>query len=215
MQANEVTKSKEPSSENARKLLIDAAKHLFARKGFDGVTVREIADLAGVNFSLIRYHFGDKSGVYKACLELYGNSRYKSAARILEPVKTAVEFKIRLKIIINEIIDSLLEEPDISRMMMREMESTEPIAEEIVKNTLVKMAKTFVDFFTHAQEIGIIKKGISAVFLTQIIQLTLSHLVLTDAARSRYFNQSIKNKKNKNILVENMYELIINGALKN
>ena len=212
-----VTKRKATESANAagaREALVNAAKVLFAKRGFDGVTVREIAEAAGVNFSLVRYHFGDKVGVYKACLAQYGNARYKSAVRILEPVKTTEEFKIRLKIIINEIIDSLLDEPDISRMMMREMESEEPLAEEIVKETLVKMAKTFVDFFTQAQAGGIVKKEINALFLTQIIQLTLSHIVLTDVARSRFFNQSIKNKAGKSMLIENIYELLIDGAIK-
>ena len=35
----------------------NAAKKLFLEKGFKGTTTREIAMEAGVNFSLLNYHF--------------------------------------------------------------------------------------------------------------------------------------------------------------
>lgn len=203
----------ENHSEHTKDLLIQTAKKLFAKKDFDGVTIREIADEAKVNFSLIRYYFGDKIGIYKACLELYGNTRLNSALRILEPAYSLEEFKIRLKIMIQEIIDSLLHDPDLSRMMMREMESEEPLAAEVIRNTLVKMAQAFINFFTTAQKAGVLRKDISPLFLTQIIQMTLSHLVLTDTARGHFFNMSIKNSFNKASLVENLHVLILTGVL--
>lgn len=199
--------------DSTKELLIQTAKHLFARRGYDGVTVRDIADTAKVNFSLIRYHFGDKKGIYCACLERYGNARLNSAQRILEPIKSTEEFKIRLKLIMHEIVDSLMLDPDLSKMMIREMESDEPIAADIIRNTLVKMAQSFVMFFTSAQKNGIIKKDIDPLFLTQIIQMTLSHLILTDSARSKFFGVSLKNSTTKNTLVDNLYGVLISGIL--
>lgn len=200
-------------SDKARELLIQAAKSLFGKKGFDGVSVREIADAADVNFSLIRYYFGDKVGIYRACLDLYGNTRLSSAVRILQPVASVEEFKVRLKIMIQEIIDSLQQDPDLSRMMMREMESEEPIAADVIRTTLVKMAEAFVHFFTSAQKKGILRKDINPLFLTQIIQMTLSHLVLTDRARGQFFDMSIKNSLSKAVLVESLHMLLLNGVL--
>jgi TetR/AcrR family transcriptional regulator len=49
--------------------LLDAAEKLFADKGFNGATTRELAKAAGCNVALISYHFGGKEGLYQAILK--------------------------------------------------------------------------------------------------------------------------------------------------
>lgn len=47
-----------------RARLLDAARRLFAERGFEDVTVREICREAGANLALVSYYFGDKLGLY-------------------------------------------------------------------------------------------------------------------------------------------------------
>ena len=54
-----------------RSSLLQAAGKLFARKGFDGTSIREICTEAKTNIAAINYYFGDKTGLYKAVIE-YG-----------------------------------------------------------------------------------------------------------------------------------------------
>ena len=42
-----------------------AAQKVFHQKGYDGATTREIADLAGINLTLINRYFGAKLGLFK------------------------------------------------------------------------------------------------------------------------------------------------------
>jgi AcrR family transcriptional regulator len=49
--------------------LLDAARDLFALRGPDSVSVRDVADRAHVNHALIYRHFGTKEGLLKAVLE--------------------------------------------------------------------------------------------------------------------------------------------------
>jgi TetR/AcrR family transcriptional regulator len=61
-----------PSAENAedvRKKLLDAARVLFPRYGYRGVSSRQIGAAAGVNFAMIRYYFGGKPGLYREMLQ--------------------------------------------------------------------------------------------------------------------------------------------------
>ncbi len=51
-----------PPTKPAR--LLVAARQLFAKKGYEGTTVREIAALAGVTKPVLYYHFGNKEGIY-------------------------------------------------------------------------------------------------------------------------------------------------------
>ena len=52
--------------------LLDAAKAVFAERGFDAATTREIAAGAGVNEQLIQRYFGGKSGLLLAVVDSFG-----------------------------------------------------------------------------------------------------------------------------------------------
>lgn len=45
------------------------AVRAFARQGFDGADLRGIASAAGVSPNLVRVHFGNKNGLWTACVE--------------------------------------------------------------------------------------------------------------------------------------------------
>src|SRR5260370_20219785 len=51
----------------ARARIRDAALRLFAERGMDGTTIRDIARAAGVSGGLIRHHFGAKDDLRTAC----------------------------------------------------------------------------------------------------------------------------------------------------
>lgn len=55
----------QPLSKGKERLL-EAAIELFGRDGFDGTSVRAVADRAGVSFALIRVAFGSKEGLRDA-----------------------------------------------------------------------------------------------------------------------------------------------------
>jgi AcrR family transcriptional regulator len=49
--------------------IMNVAHNLFARRGFDAVSVRDISKEADVNISAISYHFENKLGLYKSIIE--------------------------------------------------------------------------------------------------------------------------------------------------
>lgn len=53
----------------SRRALLDAAGALFDERGYDGATVREIGERAGVDAALIARYFGGKEGLYLAALQ--------------------------------------------------------------------------------------------------------------------------------------------------
>ncbi|HEY8523901.1 MAG TPA: TetR family transcriptional regulator [Acidimicrobiales bacterium] len=55
---------------STRERLLDAAQHLFARRGVDAVPIREINERAGQrNASALHYHFGSRQGLLVAIVE--------------------------------------------------------------------------------------------------------------------------------------------------
>lgn len=59
------TSAADPGTESE---ILRAARTVFARKGFEGASTREVAELAGVNNAMIYYHFADKRELYRAVL---------------------------------------------------------------------------------------------------------------------------------------------------
>ena len=55
------------ASDKTRKdRILDAAEILFSKHGFDGVTIRQIARLSGVDVALPNYYFKSKRGLFEA-----------------------------------------------------------------------------------------------------------------------------------------------------
>jgi AcrR family transcriptional regulator len=68
-QAAPVQSIRRPRGE-PRRLLLDAARELFARRDYRSTTTREIAEAAGVSEYLLFRHFGSKAGLFREALVL-------------------------------------------------------------------------------------------------------------------------------------------------
>lgn len=58
-----------PSAEDRRQQILDAAGEVFARKGFKGASVKELAAAANVSPGLLYWYFQDKAQIFTALLE--------------------------------------------------------------------------------------------------------------------------------------------------
>ena len=55
---------------DTRERILDAAERLYAEKGLDGVSLREIGEAAGQrNTAAVHYHFGGRDGLVEALFE--------------------------------------------------------------------------------------------------------------------------------------------------
>ena len=59
-----------PGNSGSREAILDAARGLFAARGYDGASIRAIAAQAGVDPGLVMHFFGTKEGVFVAAMEL-------------------------------------------------------------------------------------------------------------------------------------------------
>ncbi|WND02531.1 TetR/AcrR family transcriptional regulator [Temperatibacter marinus] len=76
------------SKGNRRTRILDEAEKLFAKHGFDGVTMRQLATAAEVDVALASYHFKNKRGLFDAVLwrrsEIMNDLRHKALDKVLE-----------------------------------------------------------------------------------------------------------------------------------
>ncbi|SLN76313.1 HTH-type transcriptional repressor NicS [Oceanibacterium hippocampi] len=57
------------AGEESRSRILDAAEALFADHGYDGVSIRQITEAAGVQTSMVNYYFGSKDALWSAVFE--------------------------------------------------------------------------------------------------------------------------------------------------
>src|ERR1041385_3545198 len=72
------------SAEARKEAIVEAVQDLFAEKGFEGTTTRELAKAAGVSEALLYKHFPSKESLYAAMLD--GGAKgptFAEASRIL------------------------------------------------------------------------------------------------------------------------------------
>lgn len=73
------------SAEARKEAIVDAVRDVFAAKGFDGTTTRELARAAGVSEALLYKHFPSKESLYAAMLDGCAKGpTFAEASRILE-----------------------------------------------------------------------------------------------------------------------------------
>lgn len=56
-------------TENSKEKILKAAVKLFAQKGFDGVSIREICKEADINVCMVSYYFGGKKELYQGIID--------------------------------------------------------------------------------------------------------------------------------------------------
>jgi AcrR family transcriptional regulator len=89
-------------SARTRQRLLDRAERLFARKGYAGVTLRELARAAGVRPFTVQHHFGSKPALYQEVL-----GRWDAA--VLERVARAVDAHAGMPDIVEQVIAELFD----------------------------------------------------------------------------------------------------------
>ncbi|MDT8273347.1 MAG: TetR/AcrR family transcriptional regulator, partial [Desulfomonilia bacterium] len=123
---------------NRKTLIINAAERVFARKPFDQVTMRDIAEEAGITPTAIYRYFSDKQ-------DLYAEAYIKSNNRLLEKLLTVVENSgdLNLETIAMTTIDHFVNEEQNLKMRAHFM-IDDSLSDELLQK-LTENTKFFVD----------------------------------------------------------------------
>ena len=73
-----------PGNNPTRETILDAAEETFAKSGYAGTSLREIASRAGVNQALVHHYFGSKDGLFKAIFLRRGQELGRERLELLE-----------------------------------------------------------------------------------------------------------------------------------
>lgn len=78
------------SNESTKNRILRVSNELFARGGYAGTSIRDIADMAEVNLAAIHYHFKNKEGLYWAVF-LWNYNSMESKIELLGQETNSIE----------------------------------------------------------------------------------------------------------------------------
>ncbi len=150
-----------------RVLLLNAATRIFSVKGFAASTVQDIARAAGVNVSLISYHFGGKESLFRSCLESFAIQNLDIAAEVLKIPPSQEEMRIRLEVFSDRVLNLYLEHPDACRILLRDIELERELNRDIFVKTFLKAVQSLESFFISAKKGGLLAEWVEPMLLAK------------------------------------------------
>lgn len=138
--------------------IIEAAGEVFAQKGFEAATVREICKLAGANLAAINYHFGDKRRLYIEAVKRAHKSRelqfpLPEWAADTPPTQKLADFILTLLKRMTSPTNTQWEGELMSREIARPSEACEELARESIRPHFAVLIAILVELMPDADEV--------------------------------------------------------------
>jgi TetR/AcrR family fatty acid metabolism transcriptional regulator len=144
-----------------RRIILDAAVRVFARQGFNGCRVSDIADEAGVAYGLVYHYFRSKDEVLDTLFLERWNVLLEA---IRETDRQDIEPREKLQQIASFIVDSYRHDPELMKVIIVEVTRA---ANSFGQTHLAKIREAYeliADIVAKAQEDGAFKDTITPQF---------------------------------------------------
>ena len=144
-----------------RRVILDAAIHVFARRGFHSCRVSDVADEAGVAYGLVYHYFRSKEEILNT---LFTERWQLMLDAIIEIDKREQTAREKLRQVAGFIIDSYKHEPDLMKVIIVEVTRA---ANTFGRHHLPKIEEAYgliAGIIEHARADGSFKSDISAEF---------------------------------------------------
>lgn len=109
---------KKRDADKSRKLILDAAETLFAKKGYHQTTLSEIAELSGLSRTTPSYFFRNKEQLYRRVIErlIKTEKEYVNTSAFIEGEVTVEA----LRIILRRRLEYTLKNPNLTKILVAE-----------------------------------------------------------------------------------------------
>jgi AcrR family transcriptional regulator len=158
--------------------IMEAAEGLFAEKGFDGTSVRDIAEEAGVNIAMISYYFGSKEKLMESLFHYRG--QYITLQ--LESVLQNKEMSSLQKAygVIDSYMERIMKLQCFHKIMSREqMANVKGATTKLIHDLKKKNQELVQQLISEGQKKGEFKKNIDVPLLMGTLIGTTAHIVTT------------------------------------
>lgn len=160
-----------------RDKILDAAEALFARRGFSGVGMREVAEAAGIGKSSLFHHFATKVELYAATV---GRLLDLIELRLLRGLAEGGSALERFDRWLDTLIDILAENPTAARLLLRSLFEDDDLTgqspeERAVEKVIERMFTAASALLREGMENGVFRMASIPHTLQSLVGLTVYH----------------------------------------
>jgi AcrR family transcriptional regulator len=198
-----VRKATAPDSET-RDRILKAALKLFARRGYDGTTTKDLAEAAGVAEGTLFRHFETKKAIL---VQVATDGWVEILTDLLTELSEMGSYKAVAQVMKRRMLH-LQQNADLLRVCFMEVQFHEDLRDRIQTDVIEKMTDVAEVFFQTAMDQGIYRKMdarlVARVFLGMFAISGFSQTTLTDP------NATVVELKE---MAEGISEIFLNGVL--
>ncbi|BEV03873.1 MULTISPECIES: TetR/AcrR family transcriptional regulator [Chryseobacterium] len=188
--------------------ILFAAEKLFAEKGFEGTSTREIAKAANVNISMISYYFGSKEKLYEKLVEYRMSEGQFFSKDIIE--RTDINEWEKVEKIVDQFAGKVRHNKCFYRIMQREqLHAENPQIVEFLKETKMGFISMYSKILESGLQKGIFTKNPPIYLLHSTVSGTLFY-----ASNAKEMYKEFLNDTNEEEVFDEKYYTELNKHIK-
>ena len=158
--------------------IMDKALEVFAEKGFDSASVRDIAQRAEVNVAMISYYFGSKEKLMEALIEeRIGNVRIRVESLIKDESLSPID---KVNMLIDEHIERVMTKQCFYKIMVGVLVTNKnPAILKAANHLKIRNAEVVSELIKDGQKKGIFKKKIDIILMLNTMFGTVSQAMMS------------------------------------
>jgi AcrR family transcriptional regulator len=166
----------------SRDKILDAAEDLFARRGFAGIGMREVAEVAGLGKSSLFHHFRSKAELYAAVV---GRILDHLDEQLTAALAAGGDPVVRFDRWLDTLIDNFAEHPTYARLLLRSLFEDDELTgageeEQRADGTLKHIFTAIGDLLREGMKAGVFRLASIPHTLQSIAGLTVYHFASGD-----------------------------------
>jgi AcrR family transcriptional regulator len=208
-----VRRKAEPDLGPSQQRILAAAEELFAAFGYEGTSIRQIAQKAGVPVALVSYHFGGKLGLYRRVFESHAPTIVAERRAGLALAELERDPDRRLAAIVNAVLLPMLKlradegRQSLGRLLAREVTDPRSVERGIIQDLLDPIAAAVTDLLQAALPD---RSAAEIHWAYQMIVGTMT-FIMADAGRIRRISGGACDPEDVEAIMQHIIPLILDG----
>lgn len=170
-----------------QKQIILTAERLFSAKGYDGTSVRDIADEAGINIAMISYYFGSKEKLMEALFEQRTtNIKLKVETLLQDDNRTPLQ---KVESLADDFINRIMDKHLFFKIMTCEqVVNKNPVIIKLINDLKKRNADEIAKLIIDGQQKNVFKKNVDVLLMMNTLLGTITQTMITMDYYREYHN---------------------------
>lgn len=195
------------ADKDCRENIIASAIPLFAAKGLNGVSVRELASASGVNLSMISYYFGGKEGLYAAVL----TEQFAILGKLEEIEQMDIDTLQKFELYVRATVSRYRKSPYLLRFYTSELTNPTACFETIVKPAIKKVVQMLLDTLTDGLTHEKFREGLDPADTVLALAGMINFYFLLEPATAELIDHAAERDEK---LIRHIMDIFTRGVLK-